>query len=185
MTVEWPRTVGGGPRRCCPPLAPRPTRGSAQHQLPTGLERRPLAGRLSHQLGPPAGLCGDCSSCPSCWGKSVRPPFSAPLSSLLLVLNMIPLGLLFADLRPTLARLYTREAACGSLRMLTFACATLIPLCPGARWGQPPIDVRRGDVPFAGEPDHPLSDRQDSTHFAIRSSSLFRLSGRTRNAQNS
>jgi hypothetical protein len=45
----------------------------------------------------------------------------------LLVLNVIPLGLLFANLRPTHARLYTREQR-WRVGVLIFAAGTLIPL---------------------------------------------------------
>jgi hypothetical protein len=45
----------------------------------------------------------------------------------LLVLNVIPLGLLFANLQPTHARLYTREQQWG-VGALIFAAGTLIPL---------------------------------------------------------
>ena len=45
----------------------------------------------------------------------------------LLVLNLIPLGLLFADLQPTHARLYTRGQR-WLVGMLMFVAATLIPL---------------------------------------------------------
>ena len=45
----------------------------------------------------------------------------------LLVLNVIPLGLLFANLQPTHARLYTRERQ-WLVGVLMFAAATLIPL---------------------------------------------------------
>jgi hypothetical protein len=45
----------------------------------------------------------------------------------LLLLNVIPIGLLFANLNPTLARLYSREKR-WRVGMLTFAAATLIPL---------------------------------------------------------
>jgi Polysulphide reductase, NrfD len=45
----------------------------------------------------------------------------------LLVLNMIPLGLLFANLRPTHARLYTREQQ-WRVGVFIFAAGTLIPL---------------------------------------------------------
>src|SRR5271163_1889781 len=45
----------------------------------------------------------------------------------LLVLNVIPLGLLFANLQPTHARLYTREQR-WRVGVLMFAAATLIPL---------------------------------------------------------
>jgi Ni/Fe-hydrogenase subunit HybB-like protein len=45
----------------------------------------------------------------------------------LLVLNVIPLGLLFADLQPAHARLYTRGRR-WCVGMLMFAAATLIPL---------------------------------------------------------
>jgi Ni/Fe-hydrogenase subunit HybB-like protein len=46
---------------------------------------------------------------------------------LLLVLNVIPLGLLLANLRPELARIYTREQL-GRIGMLTLGGGTLIPL---------------------------------------------------------
>jgi len=45
----------------------------------------------------------------------------------LLVLNVIPLGLLFANLQPTHARLYTREQQ-WRVGVLIFAAGTLIPL---------------------------------------------------------
>jgi Ni/Fe-hydrogenase subunit HybB-like protein len=45
----------------------------------------------------------------------------------LLVLNVVPLGLLFANLHPTLARLYTREQM-WRVGILAFAAGTLIPL---------------------------------------------------------
>jgi len=45
----------------------------------------------------------------------------------LLVLNMIPLGLLLADLQPTHARLYTRGQQ-WLVGVLLFAAGTLIPL---------------------------------------------------------
>jgi hypothetical protein len=45
----------------------------------------------------------------------------------LLVLNIIPLGLLFANLYPTLARLFTRQQQ-WRVGSLTFAAATLIPM---------------------------------------------------------
>ena len=45
----------------------------------------------------------------------------------LLVLNVIPLGLLFANLHPTFARLFTREQQ-WRVGLLTFVAATLIPV---------------------------------------------------------
>jgi hypothetical protein len=45
----------------------------------------------------------------------------------LLMLNVIPLGLLFANLQPTHARLYTREQEWRA-GLFMFAAATLIPL---------------------------------------------------------
>jgi hypothetical protein len=45
----------------------------------------------------------------------------------LLILNVIPLGLLFANLRPTLARLFSSEQQ-WRVGMLAFAAGTLIPL---------------------------------------------------------
>jgi hypothetical protein len=56
----------------------------------------------------------------------------------LLVLNVIPLGLLFADLRPTHARLYTRGQQ-WLVGILIFAAATLIPLS---------LTLLSGDLPF-------------------------------------
>jgi Ni/Fe-hydrogenase subunit HybB-like protein len=47
---------------------------------------------------------------------------------LLLVLNVIPLGLLVVNLRPVLARIYTREQL-WRVGMLTLGGGTLIPLC--------------------------------------------------------
>ena len=47
---------------------------------------------------------------------------------LLLVLNVIPLGLFLANLRPVLARIYTREQL-WCLGVLTLGGGTLIPLC--------------------------------------------------------
>ena len=44
------------------------------------------------------------------------------------MLNLIPLGLLIADLRPVLARIYTREQLWG-VGLLTLGVGTLIPLC--------------------------------------------------------
>jgi hypothetical protein len=45
----------------------------------------------------------------------------------LLVLNVIPLGLLFADLHPTIARLFTREQQ-WRVGLIAFVAGTLIPL---------------------------------------------------------
>ena len=56
----------------------------------------------------------------------------------LLVLNVIPLGLLFADLRPAHARLYTRGQQ-WLVGILIFAAATLIPLS---------LTLLSGDLPF-------------------------------------
>jgi hypothetical protein len=56
----------------------------------------------------------------------------------LLVLNVIPLGLLFANLRPAHARLYTRGQQ-WFVGILIFAAATLIPLS---------LTLLSGDLPF-------------------------------------
>ena len=56
----------------------------------------------------------------------------------LLVLNVIPLGLLFADLQPAHARLYTRGQQ-WLVGVLIFAAATLIPLG---------LTLLSGDLPF-------------------------------------
>lgn len=57
---------------------------------------------------------------------------------LLLVLNMIPLGLLIADLHPVLARIYTREHL-WRLGMLALGGGTLIPLALLLVGGSPPL----------------------------------------------
>ena len=56
----------------------------------------------------------------------------------LLVLNVIPLGLLFADLHPAHARLYTRGRQ-WLVGTIIFAAATLIPLG---------LTLLSGDLPF-------------------------------------
>ena len=57
---------------------------------------------------------------------------------LLLVLNVIPLGLLLANLRPVLARIYTREQL-WRVGLLTLGGGTLIPLCLVLVGGSPPL----------------------------------------------
>jgi Ni/Fe-hydrogenase subunit HybB-like protein len=57
---------------------------------------------------------------------------------LLLVLNLIPLGLLLANLRPVLARIYTREQL-WRVGMLTLGGGTLIPLVLAFVGGSPPL----------------------------------------------
>ena len=57
---------------------------------------------------------------------------------LLLVLNVIPLGLLLVNLRPVLARIYTREQL-WRIGMLTLGGGTLIPLCLVLVGGSPPL----------------------------------------------
>ncbi len=85
----------------------------------------------------------------------------------LLVLNVIPLGLLFANLRPAHALLYTREQQwrVGVL----IAAGTLIPLG---------LMLLNGDLLFilvavifllVAELAHPFCVRQDTSHFAIGS----------------
>jgi Polysulphide reductase, NrfD len=56
----------------------------------------------------------------------------------LLVLNVIPLGLLLANLRPVLARNYSREQL-WRVGMLTIGGGTLIPLCLVFARGSPPL----------------------------------------------
>jgi Ni/Fe-hydrogenase subunit HybB-like protein len=59
---------------------------------------------------------------------------------LLLVLNVIPLGLLLANLRPVLARRYTREQL-WRVGLLTLGGGTLIPLCLVLVGGSPPLTL--------------------------------------------
>jgi len=68
---------------------------------------------------------------------------------LLLVLNMIPLGLLIADLRPVLARIYTREQL-WRVGMLTIGGGTLIPLVLLLVGSSPPLLLGAGTFLFLG-----------------------------------
>jgi len=63
--------------------------------------------------------------------------------ALLLVLNVIPLGLLLVNLRPTLARIYSRGQL-WHIGMLTLGGGTLIPLCLVVVGGSPPIIIGAG-----------------------------------------
>jgi hypothetical protein len=95
----------------------------AQHKLATRLEGRALDGRLSHQFGSSDGL------------RRVALPVRLDGATailriafiVLLVVNLIPLGQLFANLQPTHARLYTRKQQ-WLVGVLIFAAGTLIPL---------------------------------------------------------
>jgi Ni/Fe-hydrogenase subunit HybB-like protein len=60
-------------------------------------------------------------------GQTQATAILRPAFIVLLVLNVIPLGLLFANLQPTHARLYTREQQ-WRVGALIFAAGTLIPL---------------------------------------------------------
>ena len=60
-------------------------------------------------------------------GQTQATAILRPAFIVLLVLNVIPLGLLFTNLRPTHARLYTREQQ-WRVGALIFAAGTLIPL---------------------------------------------------------
>jgi Polysulphide reductase, NrfD len=62
---------------------------------------------------------------------------------LLLVLNVIPLGLLLANLRPVLARIYTREQL-WRIGMLTLGGGTLIPLGLVLVGSSPPLMLGAG-----------------------------------------
>ena len=92
----------------------------------------------------------------------------------LLVLNLIPLGLLFANLQPTHARLYTR-AQQWRVGALIFAAGTLIPL--GLMLLNGGLLFIFGAVIFLllAELGHPLCVRQDTSHFAIGNPNLNRL----------
>jgi hypothetical protein len=57
---------------------------------------------------------------------------------LLLVLNVIPLGLLVANLHPVLAQIYTRQQL-WRVGLLTLGGGTLIPLCLMFVGGSPPL----------------------------------------------
>jgi hypothetical protein len=61
-----------------------------------------------------------------------------PALGLLLVLNVIPLGLLLANLRPVLACIYTRKQL-WRLGLLTFGGGTLVPLGLVFVGGSPPL----------------------------------------------
>ena len=51
--------------------------GAAQHELATGLEGRPLAGRLSRPIRHSCWAAANCSPSPSSWDRTGRRPFSA------------------------------------------------------------------------------------------------------------
>jgi hypothetical protein len=71
-------------------------------------------------------------------GQTQATAILRPAFIVLLVLNVIPLGLLFANLQPTHARLYTREQQ-WRVGVLIFAAGTLIPLG---------LTVLNGGLPF-------------------------------------
>jgi hypothetical protein len=71
----------------------RMLRSPAQHQRSSGLERRALAGRVSHQLGTHAGQGGD-ALLSILMGHASAAAMLRPALGLLLVLNLIPLTLL-------------------------------------------------------------------------------------------
>jgi len=62
---------------------------------------------------------------------------------LLLMLNVIPLGLLLADLRPVLARIYTREQL-WRVGIIALGGGTLLPLCLVFVGGSPPFMLGAG-----------------------------------------
>ena len=68
---------------------------------------------------------------------------------LLLVLNLIPLGLLFANLRPVLARIYPRGQL-WRVGLLTLAGGTLIPLGLVLAGGSPPFTLGAGVFTLLG-----------------------------------
>jgi Ni/Fe-hydrogenase subunit HybB-like protein len=68
---------------------------------------------------------------------------------LLLVLNLIALGLLVADLRPVLARLYTREQL-WRMGILALGVGTLIPLILVLVGGSPPLVLGAGILILLG-----------------------------------
>ena len=67
----------------------------------------------------------------------------------LLVLNVIPLGLLLANLRPVLARIYTREQL-WRIGMLTLGGGTLIPLGLVFAGGSPSLMLGAGTFLLLG-----------------------------------
>jgi hypothetical protein len=94
----------------------------AQHERATRLERRALVGRLSHQFGTSDGLRP--AACPVRPDGATAIPRTAVI--VLLLLDVIPLALLFADLWPAHALLYTSTQQ-WSVRVVV-AAGTLIPL---------------------------------------------------------
>ena len=85
----------------------------------------------------------------------------------LLVLNVIPLGLLFANLRPAHALLYTRGATMARWR--AHRCRGADPFGSDAPQGRSAVHIGRRDFSFIGELGHPFCVRQDTSHFAIGS----------------
>jgi hypothetical protein len=88
------------------------------------LERRALDGRLSHQFKALLICCAELLVLSALMGKMQATGILRTAFIVLLVLNVIPLGLLFANLQPTHARLYTREQQ-WRVGVLIFAASPL------------------------------------------------------------
>ena len=127
MTLEWVR-------RLAVVLGLLPALGSAAYKgvllstnaQPGWRDARWLGGYLTNSallLG-----CAEMLALSVLMGTESAAAILRPALGLLLVLNVIPLGLLLANLRPVLARIYTREQL-WRLGMLTLGGGTLIPLC--------------------------------------------------------
>jgi Ni/Fe-hydrogenase subunit HybB-like protein len=127
MTVEWPRTLAVV-------LGLLPAFGSAAYKgvllstnaQPGWKDARWLGGYLTNSallLG-----CAELLVLSVLTGQARATVILRTAFILLLVLNVVPLGLLCANLRPTLVRLFTRGQL-WRVGMLTFAVGTLIPLC--------------------------------------------------------
>ena len=71
--------------------------------------------------------CGELFVLSALMGKTQATTVLRSAFIVLLILNVIPLGLLFANLQPTHARLYTREQQ-WRVGIFIFAAGTLIPL---------------------------------------------------------
>jgi Ni/Fe-hydrogenase subunit HybB-like protein len=137
ITLEWVR-------RIAVVLGLLPALGSAAYKgvllstnaQPGWRDARWLGGYLTNSalmLG-----CAEMLALSVLMGQEIASATLRTALGLLLVLNVIPLGLLLANLRPMLARIYTREQL-WRVGMLTLGGGTLIPLGLVLVGGSPPL----------------------------------------------
>jgi hypothetical protein len=148
MTLEWARKLAVV-------LGLLPALGSALYKgvllstnaQPGWKDARWLGGYLANSallLG-----CAEMLALSVLMGQESAAAILRPAVGVLLVLNVIPLGLLLANLRPVLARIYTRRQL-WRVGLLTLGGGTLIPLCLLLAGGGPPLMLGAGTFLLLG-----------------------------------